>query len=563
MKLPGVPREPVAPLVLGAVVLAFAFPPFHLVIPSFVGLVPLAVWLARLPEGPEGRREALRGGFLTGLIFFSLLLYWLVVALIFYTPLAVLAFLLPVLILSGFLAAGALGVHQSVRRLGLPVWLVLPIFWTALEWLRAHLGDVSFPWMQLGDSLTGWPRLIGAADLVGARGLSFWLALVNGLLAEAVLRRRPAALERWLPGSPAEAGDGAAGRRPAWRPAVAALVAVVVPVAYSLQRWDALETSTAARVAVVQPNIPEDLKLSPGSAIDSTVTSVATLAREELPSAAGSVDVVLLPEATFATAVDAIPSLAHGGRPDIKRWISGLAGRMGAPVLYGATGIRDRGGTGFDHFNAMFLRSAEGRRVGWYAKRRLVPVIERVPFVPPSWFRGWFAEVFGPYFGGQTPGPAPELLPAGDARFGVLVCYESIFTGLARGWRRQGADFLVNATNDAWYGREEPAWSRTSALWQHPAHLVMRAVENRVGIARAANTGISGVVDPRGRYAHRTGLFEAAAFAAPVLTTPGTTVYARVGDVAGWLAALAAAGVAIASGWTRRRAPAGRGGDER
>lgn len=551
--MPGLPRGPVAPLVAGAVVLALAFPPFHLVVPSFVGLVPLALWLGRLPGGPEGRKEAFRGGLLTGMIFYSLLLYWLVVALIFYTPLAVLAFLLPVGILSVFLGLASVGIHQSVQRLRLPLWLVLPVFWTAVEWLRAHLGDVSFPWMQLGDSLTGWPRLIGAADLVGSRGLSFWLATVNGLLAGTLLRWRPSALERWLPGPASTAGAGGA-RGPAWRPAVAAVVAVVLPVGYSLHRWESLETEPAGRVAVVQPNIPEDLKLSPRRAIDSTVTSVATLARNDLAGAAGSVDVILLPEATFPTAVDSIPSLGYEGRPDIKRWVSGLARRLDAPVLYGATGIRNRGGRGFDHFNSVFLRSGEGHRLGRYSKRNLVPVIERVPFVPPAWFQGWFRDVFGPYFGGQTPGPPPELMPAGDARFGVLICYESIFTELARGYRRQGADFLVNVTNDAWYGREEPSWSRTSALWQHPAHLVMRAVENRMGIARSANTGISGMVDPLGRYSHRTDLFEAAAFTAPVLTAPGTTVYARLGDVVGWAAALAAAGVALASGWTRRRA---------
>lgn len=560
------PPRPVAPLLVSALLLGVAFPPFHLLVPSFVALAPFAVWTARLPAGEAGRSRALRGGFLLGLVYFSLVLYWLVVSLIFYTPLAVLAFLLPVLILSGMLAVAALGVHQARHRLGMPVWVALPLFWTAMEWTRAHLGDVSFPWMQLGDSLTGFPWLIGAADVVGSRGMSFWLALCSGLVAEALLRWRPAAAERWLPDPAGEevAGGrrtpppGASGVRPAIPLALLAL-AITVPAGYSLWRWSSLETRPAARVAVYQPNIPEDLKLRPGAAIDSTVTAIRTLTRGAL-GGAGELDLALLPEATFPSAVlDPLPSRGYRGRPDLKAFVSGVARELEAPVLYGGVGSEDRPGGDFLHYNSAFLRSPDGRRLGSYHKRELVPVIERVPFVDPAWFQGWFADVFGPYFGGASVGPRPELLSTDGARFGVLICYESIFTELARDYRLRGADFLVNVTNDAWYGRETPAWSRTSALWQHPAHLVMRAVENRVGIARSANTGISLMVDPLGRVSHRTPLFEPVAFTATVRTAPGPTLYARWGDVPGTASALAVLGVALACGWRMRGGPSGAG----
>lgn len=556
------PPRPLAPLMVSALLLGLAFPPFDLLFPSFVALLPFAVWTARLPPGEDGRSMALRGGFLLGLVYLTLVLYWLVVALIFYTPLAVLAFLLPVLIISGFLALATLGMHQALHRLGLPIWVVLPLFWTAVEWTRAHLGDVSFPWMQLGDSLTGYPWLIGAADVVGSRGMSFWLALASGLLAEAFLRWRPGWAERWLPGG--EAGmdraardlsvRGGNGRGRVAVPLALWLLVLSVPVGYSLWRWHTLETEPAARVAVYQPNIPEDLKLRPEPAIDSTLTALRTLTRREL-SAASDVDLALLPEATFPSAVvDSIPSVGYGGRPDLKRFVGELARELDAPVLYGAVGILDRPGEDYVYYNSAFLRAPDGRRLGFYHKRELVPVVERVPFVDPSSFRGWFADVLGPYFGGAAVGPTPELLPAGGSRFGVIVCYESIFAELARDYRRQGADFLVNVTNDAWYGRESPVWSRTTALWQHPAHLVMRAVENRIGIARAANTGISEMVDPLGRVSHRTRLFEPAAFTAPVRTTSGLTLYARWGDVLGWASALAVLGVALACGWSMREA---------
>ena len=566
MRLPGLlrPPRPAAPLLLSGVLLGLAFPPFHLLGPSFLALVPWAAWTARLPEGPGGRSAALRGGFLMGLIYFSLVLYWLVVALIFYTPLAVLAFLLPVLILSGFLALATLGVHQAVRRLGLPIWLAAPIFWTAAEWLRGHLGDVSFPWMRLGESLTGFPRLIGAADVVGARGLSLWLALVAGLLAEALLRARPAWAERWLPGPfdvAARRRDGGAEAAPPGASgtritpvAVGLLVALLVPTSYSAWRWQSLESRPAARVGVVQPNIPEDLKLDRRAGIDSAMSSVRSLVGTRLLPLAEPLDVALLPETTFPTWIPLDPPLPRRwrGGPEVRGFVEATARRLDAPVLYGAIGVEEGPDGDVRYYNSAFLRDPAGRRLGAYHKRELVPVVERVPFVNPAWFQGAISDALGGWFGGYAIGPEPELMRAGDARFGVLVCYESIFAGLARDYRTAGADFLVNITNDAWYGREEPFWSRTSALWQHPAHMVMRAVENRVGVARPANTGISMTIDPRGRVHHRTELFRPAAFAATVRTTPGTTFYARHGDLAGWASALAALGVALACGLSGR-----------
>jgi apolipoprotein N-acyltransferase len=139
-----------------------------------------------------------------------------------------------------------------------------------------------------------------------------------------------------------------------------------------------------------------------------------------------------------------------------------------------------------------------------------------------------------------------------ESRFGVLICFESIFSGLSRGYRLQGADFLVNITNDAWFGREGWWWSLSGALWQHPSHLVLRAIENRVGIARVGNTGISATLDPLGRVHDATQLFKPAIFTADVPTTDGLTLFARVGDVVGWIAALAAAVGVVLPGLGRR-----------
>lgn len=558
------PEDGVWWIAASGLLLGAAHPPFHLLVPSFVALVPFLVWVGRLPAGPEGRSRALRGGFYLGLLYFTLVFYWLVVALIYYTPLAILAFLFPVLIMSGFLALATLGMQQTVRRLGAPLWLAAPVFWTASEWARGHLGPVSFPWMELGATLSGYPRLVGAADLVGTRGMSFWLVLVNALLAVAWLRwRRDRAGEAGneaVNDAGREAGEGSAGGERtgvdrAWVrlrvPLAGLLIALVLPIVYSLHRWQTVEMEPAARVAVVQPNIPEDLKLQSSRAADSArAASEALLRRPEIGG--GRLDLVILPETVFPLFVDPIPSAGYRGQPAVRRWASRTARRLDAALLYGGIGSEDLGDGEFDYYNSAFLLDSTGTRVARYDKRNLVPVVERVPFVDPDWFR------MVNYFGGYGVGERRGAMHAAGTRFGVLICYESIFARQSRRYRRDGAEFVVNMTNDAWFGRHEPWWSRTSALWQHPAHLVMRAVENRMGVARSANTGISGLVDPLGRFHRRTELFRPASFAGTVYTSSEVTLFTRWGDWLGTGAAVAALLGIVASGWMRRR-PTGAG----
>src|SRR3989449_11190194 len=120
----------------------------------------------------------------------------------------------------------------------------------------------------------------------------------------------------------------------------------------------------------------------------------------------------------------------------------------------------------------------------------LVPVVERVPFVPARLMQS--VPGVGRWSGGFGRGRSLPVYSNTLGRFGVMICYESAFEDLARGYRRRGAEFLVNITNDAWYGR-------TAGPYQHAAHLVMRAIETRMGIARAANDGISELLDPLGQ----------------------------------------------------------------
>jgi len=168
-----------------------------------------------------------------------------------------------------------------------------------------------------------------------------------------------------------------------------------------------------------------------------------------------------------------------------------------------------------------------------------------VPFVNPRWFASLR------WFGGFGVGAPGDVYAVGIGRFGILICYESAFEDVTRRYRRNGADFVANITNDAWFGN-------TAAPYQHAAHLVMRAIENRVGIARAANTGISEFVDPLGRVSHATRLGERTMVSGAVRTSNVRTFYTTMGDWVGTLALAGSLWLCGAAWWAdrvRRRAP--------
>ncbi len=526
--------------VASGVLLTLSFPPFHLLIPPFVALVPYLVFVAGCPAGKEASASVRRASFWMGVVFYGTLLYWLFTALVYYTWLSLLGYLITVVVLSTFLAVAGWAIHRLRTVHNVPFWVSVPIFWTTAEWMRAHLGDLAFPWLGLGHSLTGFPALIGFADIGGARSVTVWLAAINGVLAE-----------WWL--------EGWRRRWRGWSLTLAALI--VVPVGYSLVRWQTLETRNAARVLVVQPNIPEDLKLERDIAEDSSRTALDNLTRRALADSS-PVDLIVWPE----TALPDYFRLAD----EWMRWSARQARAYDAAVLFGALDFERYDDEDYDTYNAALLLDRGGSPAAVYRKHYLVPIVERVPFIPVRWLRGLRAKLRGRqvpilgdlgaflrYFGGFGRGAEEPVMAVDSAGFGVLICYESIFPQLARTYRLQGADFLVNITNDAWFGRERPIWSRTSALTQHPSHLVMRAIENRIGIARSANTGISLFVDPRGRRHAPTALFQPATRVATVETTDGLTLYARLGDWPGWLGAASALLLLVGSWWAGRRAAGG------
>lgn len=489
-----------------AALFAIAFPPFKLLLPAFVCLVPLSVHVARLADRDGTGWESARAGLWFTLLGYGCNIYWIAVALSLFTNLAFAGYGAALVWLAPFGALTAAVLFTARRHTGWPMAVLLPLTWVSFELVLNYLSDLSFPWLPLGLSLSEWPLLAQIADLSGVRGLSFWIAATNGLVVDAWLAARAApAGERW---------------RPIMYRAGIALVLALAVTGYGAWRMRTIELTPFARITVVQPNIPEEDKLRAQDK-DKYLGIAGRITREEL--ARTKSDLVVWPET-------AVPDFLWRN-PHWTDSLRATVGSSGVPILFGFLDSTIPTPNSFVYYNAAALTDAQGNLSDQvpYRKAFLVPIVERVPFVNPAWFARF--NYFGSF--GRGVDPIPFALPFG--KVGVLICYESIFPQLSRRYRRDGVSLLVNVTNDAWFGR-------STAPYQHFAHLPIRAVENRLPIARSANTGISAYIDPLGRVHGATPLQVEGAWTHNVERAGVTTIYSRLGDWISWLSA----GVVIA-----------------
>ncbi|HJR54158.1 MAG TPA: apolipoprotein N-acyltransferase, partial [Gemmatimonadota bacterium] len=474
------------------VLFALAYPPLNLLPLAIAGLWPFLAFLDR-EEGARPRAGFV-GGYLFGLAHFGALLYW-IAGLTGFSVMAVPAYVASVLVmgLNGALTGLAVAL---CRRRGVSVAISFPLAWTAVEWLRSF-GDLGFTWAVAGDTLASYPLLIQTAELGGVWLLTLW---VTGLSAALYRLAWPLPSTRRV------------------RVAVLAVVlAAAVPVYGALRLADLAEEMAGwptLRAAAVQPNVPQEVKWDPAF-VDETYRRLGTLTLE---ADRRRPDLVVWPES-------AVPGyLRYDDRA--RALVTGLSRTIEAPIF---TGTNDAdtlsGASGEDSgdyrvFNAAYLVSGDSILPGRYAKRRLVPIAERVPFLPS--LLGGFFETLSDWTGQFAPGTGWTTWTVDGVSFGVLICYESVFPGSSRALVQSGAELLLNITNDAWFGR-------TAAPFQHASHLSLRAVEHRVSFLRAANTGISGWVDPLGRYQERTEIYVPGLVVAD-LPVPGIeTPYTRWG----------------------------------
>jgi apolipoprotein N-acyltransferase len=509
-------RETAAATAAGLLLTA-AFPKPSVAGLAWVALVPLLVSL-------EGQRpgERFRLGFMAGLVHYLTLLYWVAYTMQVYGHLPI-SVSIPVLFLfsaclASFFGGFALCCTGPVLADPASTIMAVPALWVGFEYLRSVL-FTGFPWELLGYSQYENRTLIQIADLTGIWGVSYLVAMGNALLATGVmvaLRRR-------------------SGRRAFFsgRDAVAAAAAVLLFAAcwgYGAFRIGDMERKVARapslRAGMVQGNIAQGIKWNRRFQRKTTEKYVrlSTQLKPERP------DLVIWPET-------ATPFYLFHDTDLTKAVLEGVR-ETGAYFLIGSNAAEKREGK-IRYFNSAFLVDPEGRRRARYDKVHLVPYGEYVPLKRFFPFIGKLVEHVGDF----DRGVRGEILETDNLRLGVQICYEIIFPSLSRKMADNGASLLVNITNDAWYGR-------TAAPYQHFSMAVFRAVENRRSLIRAANTGISGCIDPVGRVLARTRLFEDAALTCEVPVWEEKSLYTRAGD---YFPALCLAGGVFAVFRRRRR----------
>ena len=473
----------------------------------FFALIPLLVLSLYLSP-----RRACAAGFFSGLFYHILTLHWIVVVLGRYGGLS-----LPVSIGAMLLLAGYMGLYtglfclllsfltghwqQRERSIAVLLWAA-PVLWIGLEYLRGIL-FTGFPWLDLGYGLYRKPVLMQAADLGGHYLVGFSLVLANSFVVGLVDCRRFAVYRQ---------------PRGEWRVLLLAGCALLFLFGYSFVRFRELPSlyrhCPQASVAVVQGNILQDEKWSRARKQE-TVTTYARLSRQAV--AGQAIDLLVWPE----TALPFYPQ-----QDPLVRQIQQLVRQENVYLLTGAPTYRiqqDQAEAHPHYYNSALLFSPNGRVIDGYAKQHLVPFGEYVPLKKILFFLAPLVENSGDFSSGASARP---LVLGDQLRLGVLICFESIFPDIARTEVREGANLLVNLTNDAWYGR-------TSAPYQSLAMAVFRAVENRRSLVRAANTGISALVEPGGRIIASTAIFTPAVLSGTMPVLELQTICMRGGYMFG------------------------------
>jgi apolipoprotein N-acyltransferase len=500
-----------------------AFPDFGVWPLAWVAFVPLLFTVGRRPRGPR----SFLLGWLTGTLFFYASCHWLTYPMIHYAEFpAWLAYLLllPLTLAAGiFPALFALALSRVCARWGSVALLLSPPLWAACEWAR--LGVIGQLWNAVGYSQAPAPPLIQSARLGGVYAVGFLVLAVNAALAFALLKRSVRGTLASL--------------------AVVACVALAIIVSQLIAAPRATGEPSAVVVAV-QPNVIPDFNrpaaeyaalterhfalseqalrvLDESGAVESSRTPLTDKDGTKLSDGTSDGDararlsalprVVVWPESpmNFAFERNAV------FREEVVRFVR----EHRASLLFNSLEPAPDGGG----YNAAVLVNREGRLAVQYDKIRLMPFGEYVPL--PRWLPG--AGAVRGVVGEFTPGMRYTLMPLGvegdgSPRAGVFICLESAYPYITRRFTREGADVLVEITNDAYQGD-------TAVMRQHLSNAVFRAVETARPLLRITNTGISAHITPRGEVSGETGRFQTAVRIWPVgRSDGGQTFYVRYGD---------------------------------
>jgi apolipoprotein N-acyltransferase len=448
--------------------LILSFPNFQLYPLAWFALVPLLVVIARRPSP----LKVFILGWTTGSVFFYVTCYWLTYSMIHYggvpTVVAYLLLIPGALVVGVFHGLFASLIAIAIRKWGVLAILLAPIFWTALEWVR--LGVTGQLWNALGYSQAFHPFLIQPARWGGVYVISFFIVAINAVIALLVIGRNP------------------------WTIAAA----VLIPLGIAFLMFDARYRTTTVdyiyseeddvSVVAVQPNVPMTMvkTIDEMNALRERHLLLSTTALKSIADHPGP-RLVIWPESPM--------NFTYGSDQTFQEFVADFTRQNHTSLLFNSLEPAPAGGA----YNSALLVNEEGRLISQYDKIRLMPFGEYVPL--PQWLPG--ASLITGLVGEFTPGTNYTLMPfGGGRRAGVFICIESAYPWIARRLTKDGANVLINISNDGYLGP-------TAVMRQHLANAVFRAVENGRPVLRVTNSGLTAYISSDGRVDDLTRPFEA------------------------------------------------------
>jgi apolipoprotein N-acyltransferase len=476
------------------VLYGLSFPPANFSSLAWICFVPLLTRTAFSPARDPSSRSSLIHGFAAGFLANLLIFCWL-------WKTFDAAGISRLTTFGCWIAlASVLGIYFSLFSFfydSLPASFHKPLLtsalWVTLEGIKSHI-LTGFPWALLSHTQSHNKPLLQLASVTGADGISFLLIAFNVALAQLVSKKFQSNALRW---------------------SLASVAIVVVGTClwghHRLTRADGVTPSTKiVKVGILQGNIDQYQKWD--NAYEANIRAQYEKLSDE--AARWHPDLIVWPES-------AVPGW-FPNQPFYREWVMKVVAKSKVPHLIGS--VTNESGK---DLNAAFLIDPSGKIMGRYAKQHLVPFGETIPF-------GGFMKRWIPYLGQLGEFGAddkPVLFDLEGIRLAVNICYEAMFAGLVRQEVRMGADLIVNITNDGWF-------LKTGAPEQHYVTNIFRAVENGRPVIRAANTGISAVIDAFGRERLRTSLLTGGAWFAEVPVQSNNTFYLRHGPWFDWFCAL-------------------------
>ena len=476
--------------IVSGVCFALAFPDAAIGWLAFIALVPLLVAISGSTTG----RQAFLCGWIAQTTAWLIMVPWVIRVMSHYGGLpqiaGILIFILMSLYLGLYGALFALLVHRIRPGTSLARWLVVPLAWAAVEYVRTYL-LTGFPWNLLATAIIDYTQLILIDRFAGPY-------LVGAMIVV------PSAVIAW----------GIAARPSRTAAVFAALAVAIVGFVWwatglvgskLIMRPTGNPTHTAA---LLQPNISQEMRWDDSNLFDIFQRMMAMTAT----AVENGADVVIWPEST-------VP-LSYSRTDFYRNGVEAISRDKGVDVILGSVAEEE---DATKLWNAAFLVSG-GRTIGHYDKIKLVPFGEYVPLRKAFFFAKKLVRNVGEFQFGTNETPL-----TGKFRYGPAICYEIVYPQITRTQVRNGANVLVTITNDAWY-------DGTSAPRQHLNMARMRAVEDDRYLLRAGTTGISALVDPTGRIVEELPMGQQGTIYAKFQTRETTTPYVRFGDWFSWLA---------------------------